>query len=166
MKLIEAMKRLKVVEKRIACNAEDVQKYASILSNEKPAFDTEDAQKKEIKSLIQSSNDLVGEYLDLKKKIEKTNIGVEVEINGKKYTISDLLVIKRKLARLVLMNYEALNTNAAENKLRHRMTDADIKPVQMYDEKFKNEKLREWQDLYDNIDSRLEVVNATTDLIE
>lgn len=36
----------------------------------------------------------------------------------------------------------------------------------LYDERTKRGKFRKWQNLADMIDSRLEVINATTDLIE
>jgi hypothetical protein len=38
--------------------------------------------------------------------------------------------------------------------------------VLFYDEKDKIAGLDKWQDLYNNIDSRLEVINATTDLVD
>lgn len=169
MKIVEALKRLKVIEKRIADNTVKITQYSSIVSAEKPAFGTEDAQKDEINKLIQSSTDLYEEYLSLKSRIDRTNLGVEVEIDGRKYTLNDLLTIKRKLARLMMGVYSALNTRTAEERiLSFRRMNATEKAqvIQLYDENLKNENLRKWQDLYDNIDSRLEVFNATFDLEE
>jgi len=42
MMVIEAMKRLRIIEKRMANNAEAIQRYASMVSTEKPYFDNED----------------------------------------------------------------------------------------------------------------------------
>jgi hypothetical protein len=46
---------------------------------------------------------------------------------------------------------------------------ADTKTITIdryYDEHDKNEAIAEWRNLYDSIDSKLEIINATMDLIE
>ncbi|MBD3406146.1 MAG: hypothetical protein GF411_08480 [Candidatus Lokiarchaeota archaeon] len=168
MKIIEGLKKLKVLEKRINKNCEDITKYASVLSTEKPAFETEAKQKEEVKKLVQSSEDLANEYLKLKGQIEKTNLQVSATIKGRTHSLSEFLVIKRKLARIMQRVYTALDTSAAENR-SHTMRfapDQKVNIIQLYDEAERNDKLREWQELYEEIDSRLEVINATEDLIE
>jgi hypothetical protein len=97
-----------------------------------------------------------------------------VEIGGVDYTISDLLILKRELVQLVVQTYDALNTNLAQMKLnalsrQHHVAGQQGESLRidhMFDEKEKNKELRKWQDLYDNIDSRLEVINATTTLLD
>ena len=170
MKLIEGMKRLRVIEKRMASNIENINRYAAILSTERPMFGSEDKQRSEVKALIQANRDLMDEYLILKKRIERTNLGIEIEIQGTKYQISDLLIIKRKLAKMMESTYSALNTKQAELRMTRGGMQAPvgerIQVVPMFDETDKNTQLRLWQDLYDNIDSRLEVINATAELLE
>jgi hypothetical protein len=169
MKIVEAMKELKLIEKKIQRNTDSIQKYSSQLSNERPYFNTPEAQAKEVKGLVQASKDLIDNYLELKSKIEKTNLAVTVEMDGRKYSLSELLILKRKLAQLMVASYEAMNDRSArESQVRVVRANADntVKVERYYDEREKNEGLRKWQDFYDNIDSRLEVVNATTDLIE
>lgn len=174
MMIIEGMKRLRVIKKRMAHNIESVNKYAAIVSNERPLFDSEDGQKKEVKQIIQSNLDLLNEYLKLKKRIERTNLQIVVEIGGVDYTISDLLILKRELVQLIVQTYDALNTNQAQMKLnamsrQHHVAGQQGESLRinhMFDEKDKNKQLRKWQDLYDNIDSRLEVINATTPLMD
>jgi len=168
MKIVEGLKRLKVLEKRIVSNCSDITKYASILSTEKPAFESETMQKEEVRQLIQASEDLGAEYLKLKSQIERTNLQVSATINGKTHTLSEFLVIKRKLARMMQGVYNALNTNAAEGRMHTSRfgNDQKVNIVQLYDESSRNESLRAWQDLYEAVDSRLEVINATEDLVE
>ncbi len=168
MKIVEALKRLRVIEKRLTSHRESVTRYSSMVSTEKPLFETEDRQRKEVISLIQSSKDLIEEYLKIGKQIKKSNLQVIVEMGGRDYTISDLLVIKDKLAGLMVKAFSALNDSAGESRLRHSTSVEGKTPhvVRFYREEMRNEGLRVWQDLYDNISSRLEVVNATTDLIE
>jgi len=165
MKLIEAMKKLNVIEKKMASQTIKITEYASKPSNEKPIFESEDKQKKEVKSLIQSNEDLLVEYLTLKRQIEFTNLMTIVEINGVKYSISEMLVLKRKGAQLMKKTYEALNVSQSEYKVRnYTNTTKDISIDRFYSEEEKNNNLSKWQEIYDNIESRLEVINATTDL--
>jgi len=169
MKIIEGLKKLKVIEKRMEKNRNQITQYASMVSIERPIFNTEENQRKEVASLIQANNDLLKEYLDLKGKIEKTNFTFKVEMGGVMYTISDLLVIKRKLAKVMMQTYEALNNSAGQSRIRNVSIGAGERSPQVvlfYDEKAKLAGLDVWQDLYNNIDSRLEVINATTDLVE
>ena len=171
MKIIEAMKKLRIIEKRMMQNRDRISKYASSVSTEKPLMNTEEDQVKEIKSLVQSNDDLLKEYLQLKCSIERTNLSTIVEVSGYKGSISELLVIRRKLAKLMTSTYDAMDDTAGMKKLNSygiRTRDNEYsRPdlVRFYDEKEKNEGLRKWQDIYESIDSRLEVVNATTDII-
>lgn len=167
MKIVEAMKELKLIEKKMNKNNDSIQKYSSQPSNERPYFQDEDSQKKEVKNLVQSNKDLLANYLDLKKKIERTNLETTVEMDGVKYTISDLLVLKRRLAKTMIDSFSSMNDqNAKQGLMTMRGSDSSIKIERFYDERERMDGLRKWQDFYDNIDSRLEVVNATTDIIE
>lgn len=169
MTITEAMKKLRVIEKRMADNIKSITTYASSVSTEKPLFENEAVQKKEVAGLIQANDDLLSEYLHLKKRIEATNLQITAEIGGVKYLISDLLVIKRKLANIMVNTYRALDDSVGEQRKASSGAGPDgSRPhvVRYYDERVKNEGLRRWQDLYDNIDSRLETINALTDLVE
>ncbi|MGD2072884.1 MAG: hypothetical protein PVG65_05300 [Candidatus Thorarchaeota archaeon] len=170
--LIEAMKKLRIIEKKINTNTNSINRYASMVSTEKPSFDNEGKQQREINALIQSNEDLMEEYLILKKRIEYTNLFTTVEMHGRKYSISELLVIRRKLANLMVSTYNALNDREGQSRLQmYQRTSATAsdserpRVVKLYKEEMKNEGLKKWQDLYDNIDSRLEVINATTPLM-
>jgi predicted nucleic acid-binding Zn-ribbon protein len=169
MKIVEAMKELKLIEKKIARNTDSIQKYSAQLSNERPYFTTPEAQSKEIRSLVQANGDLIDNYIALKGKIERTNLEITIEMDGRKYSLSELLVLKRKLAGLMAKTYEAMNDNSAKQSERLIMrsgSDKEIRVERFYDEREKMEGLRKWQDFVDNIDSRLEVINATTDIVE
>ena len=133
-----------------------------------PRFQTKEDQVKKVASLIQSNNDLCAEYLKTKRSIEYTNLKVTVELQGKSYCISDLLVIKRKLSKMMVATYRSLNDCMAQSRLRSAPKfDGETPKVEvLYDEREKLENIRKWQDLEDAIDSRLEVVNATTDQVD
>jgi hypothetical protein len=168
MKLIEAMKELKLVEKRMEKNIEQITQYSSGLSNEKEIFGSEQKQIDEVKSLLQANVDLFNRYLYLKRSIERTNLETKVEFSVGTYSISELLVIKRRLQHGVINTFKALNTQSAEARMRTiKIPDnVEVKVVRYYREEEKNLLLKSWMEFFENIDGRLEVVNATTDLIE
>jgi hypothetical protein len=168
MKLIEAMKELKLVEKRMEKNIEQITQYSSGLSNEKEIFGSEQKQVDEVKSLLQANLDLFNRYLYLKRSIERTNLETKVEFSVGTYSISELLAIKRRLQHGVINTFKALNTQSAEARMRTiKIPDnVEVKVVRYYREEEKNLLLKSWMEFFENIDGRLEVVNATTDLIE
>ena len=168
MKLIEAMKERKIVEKRMEKNREQITQYSSGLSNEKEIFGSEQKQIDEVKSLLQANVDLFNRYLYLKRSIERTNLETKVEFSVGTYSISELLAIKRRLQHSVINTFKALNTQSAEARMRTiKIPDnVEVKVVRYYREEEKNLLLKSWMEFFENIDGRLEVVNATTDLID
>lgn len=168
MMIVEAMKTLRVIEKKINDNTADIQRYASQVSTERPYFETEDKQKLTIKELIQSNTDLFKRYLNLKSMIEYTNLMTKVELDGENYTLSELLVIQRKLAIMMFATYNALNDQEGNSRLRNTpspQTGETPHVVRYYKEDDKRAGKRKWQDLMNNITTRLEVINATTPLL-
>jgi len=169
MKLIEGMKKLKVIEKKIQHNTQRINEYAAIVSSERPIFGTEVAQRTQIQELIQSNKDLASEYLSLKKRVDLTNIKSMVSIGKDTFSISDLLQIQRNVAKLMKETFSALNDREAQGRLQSIRQHSAEKPPhidRMYDENEKHKGLQYWQGLEDEIETRLEVINATTDLIE
>lgn len=171
MKLIEALKNLKTIEKRIHKNAEQIGQYAAYVSVEQPAFETEERQRQEVASLIQANADLEKEYLRLKVAIEVTNLRTTVTINGKTNSISELIAIRRGVGKFRERTYQALNASSALQRMQqsyNKGIDAQNPPrvVALYREEDKIKALREWEEFTSAIDGKLEVVNAETDLIE
>lgn len=169
MKLIEGMKTLKVIEKRMQHNAERINQYAAIVSTERPIFGTEVEQRKQLESLIQANTDLAKEYLSIKKRVDMTNLKTEITIGKDIFTIGDLLQIQRNVAKLMRLTFHALNDRLAEQRLtsmRQQSTEKAPRVERMYDENRKYEGLQYWQGLEDEIETRLEVINATTELLE
>lgn len=161
--LIEGMKELNLILKRMAKNAMQIQEYAAQPSVEKPIFESASDQVTEVTSLAQSSEDLATRYAELHARIAYTNLMTRVSFGGREWSIHELLVYKRKLAKAIEQSYAAMNDNAARMKLRG-MAVAEASIDRYYDERTRNERLRYWEDLYEGISGRLEVVNATTPL--
>ena len=166
MTITEGLKKLKLIEKKFLKNRELIYKYAAISSTEKPYFDNEKEQEKQVESLIQSNIDLAGEYSKLKQDIDKTNLATEIEIMWKKDSIAWFILQKRKLLEQVKATYEQLN----DDNIKRRGAVATVDWVQptiirFYDEKDKNEKINAIVELQSEIDWQLEVINATTEIL-
>ena len=166
MKLVEAMKKLQIITKRMDSNTKDINRYSSIMSNERPEFGSEEEQKKEVAGLVQANKDLMEQYLTLKKQIERTNLETEVDVDGETRTISEWLVIRRKMAKMMEATYIALNDNTARGRMAYNSGDKMPQVVKMFDEKVRLEGLNKWQTMADEIDGRLQVINGLTDIVE
>lgn len=173
MKIIEALKNLKTIQKRIEKNCLQIKEYCAYVSTETPPFETLEKQTSEVNSLVQANMDLEKEYLRLKKAIELTNLNVTVTIGERTYTITELISIKRVVSKLHLATYQSLNPAMAIAKLqqvfaRNVQVDASNPPkiVVTFKEEERNKSIREWEEFVEKIDGKLEVVNAETDLQE
>ncbi len=168
--LVAAMKQLKLIKKRMEAHSGLISQYATLPSNEKPRMGTEAEQEAEVKSLIQSNVDLAHEYESIHKALTFTNLLVTFTIGKKTGCINDFLVMRRELYRLLKLTYNSLN----ENNFRQRASanrfggdkDQPVHCIYFFDEKQKQLSIRELDDMFAEIDSRLENINATTYLID
>jgi hypothetical protein len=169
MTITEGLKRLKLISKRMTKNCAEINKYASLLSNEKPFFESEDAQKREVASLIQANIDLEKEYCKIKAMVDYTNLITMVQIDDDSRSIHGWLNVVRKTGRHLIDTFNSLSTQSAMSRMARYMRDGDKSPhaVRLYDENEKRTGQRKWEDLTNGeIEGRLEVVNATTKLVE
>jgi hypothetical protein len=173
MKIIELLRQKKIIKKRMDDNIRRIQQYSSMVSVEKAIYDTEQKQKEEVKKLIQSNVDLLKQIMKVQRQIEEMNLKTKIEIDGIYYTISDLLLLKRGMIQTMVRTYEALNDQEGKNRMMYYRSDGGGKTynsqpqlVRLYDEEVKNNGLNVWKYFEDNINSKLEIVNATTDVTE
>ncbi len=169
MTITEGLKKLRLLDKRMGKNCEEIEKYSSLLSNEKPIFDTEAKQRNEVSKLIQANMDLEREYCRIKAKVDYTNLVTYVQIDDENRTIHSWLIVLRKTGQRLIQTYRSLSTTEANrNQNRFRGDKEGLAPtvVRLYDENDKRAGQRKWEDLTagKTIEGRLEVVNATTEL--
>jgi len=167
MKIIEGLKELRLLEKKIQQNQGRITAYASAVSTEKLPYEDEDRQSAKVQSLIQSTMDMVERYLRLKAALDRTNLQVVVTIEGQTRTIHEWIWLRRKLGMEVVQTYNALNDSAGSARLREAPTIEGERPqvLRFYTEEDKLAAIDKWQDIIHGIDPRMEVVNATTDII-
>lgn len=177
MKIIEALKELKLITKKISDNNIRISQYAAVISNERPPLGDEETQKKAVAQLLQSNLDLWDYYMKLKRDIEYTNIMTQIDVGGYKIPISTAIQLVRKsggreihMGDLKRSIWLSLSTNEADARLRRMPPLAAAtelpKIIPLFDEKKRNEDLQKWMEITSRISATLEVVNATADLIE
>jgi len=73
----------------------------------------------------------------------------------------------RHLKGIIASTYNALSTRVAHEKYnRISSPKDDVKIIPCYSEEDKNDAIMKWEEILSSIEGRLEIVNATTDIIE
>lgn len=170
MKIIEALKEIPLIEKKIDRNAELLQKYSSdiIIGEQGYVFQTEENQKLQVSSLLQSTQDLVKQRAALKRKLAVTNTQVTVTIEGMSMTISEWIEFKNWGINKIHFSFQMLNESNASRQLNLIAADVEkgVRRIRFYDEAEKNKVINFYSELASKVTAQLEIVNATTDLVE
>lgn len=170
--IIEAMKRIKDLMRKCEDLRGMVKKHSAHLSIDNPEY-TE--PEKKIKKWVDQHHDYLKEIMQLKARISKTNIHtkVKIEIGGNviEHTITEWIKRRDQLAELDDAMYRCLtDAGLEEGKFKPRKLDDDkeieVKIIRNYDPEHRDKKRDEYQSEPLLIDSRLEVINATTELLE
>ena len=171
MKLIEAMKKLKDLNVKAEDLRGKVGANCAALSIETPLYGQD--QKATVDGWIQAHSDLLQEILKLRVAIQRTNIAtpVTIEIAGKQVTktIAEWIHRRRDLANLDLSMWKMLtDRNLKEQNIQTAPGQpiTEVRIVRFYDPALRDEKAAVYRSEPSVIDATLEVVNATTDLIQ
>lgn len=169
MKVIEAMKQIKDLQRKASDLTAKVKQHAAISSVQTATYPD---QKRQVSEWLQSISDILKEILRLRIAIQTTNLATEVEIElggkGVKKTIAEWIHRRRELAQIEEQAWLALTDRGIqEGATRDPAGDIiEIKIERFYDPKERDEKVELFRSEPMKIDSILEVVNAVTDLIE
>lgn len=171
MKLIEALKAKKKLLKKADDLRSKVNKNCACYNYETSEYEDPKAK---IDQWVQSHEDVMQQILKLQIAIQKTNLATQVtiELGDKNVTksIAEWIVRRRELSRLDLQLWKSLNTNGmSEQKVRNSKDPdniTEVKIVRHYDAENRDCKVNLYSEEPELIDSRLEVINAITDLME
>ena len=169
MKIIEAMKKIKENRRKIEDLKGKIKKNSARLSYETSQYD--DPVKK-VKEWLQSCNDLSLDCVDLLERINKTNIStyVDITIGGKTVTrsIAGWIYRRREFANVDFEVWKSLTDNGLKDGFAKTASgeDMEVKVIRHFNPEQRDKKTEEFSEEPYLIDSRLEVVNAITDIIE
>lgn len=172
MKLIEAMKKIKGLVEKAADLRKKIQQYAADLDFETPTYGTADDQKTTVQGWIQSHSDVLKEILHLRVSIQRTNLATQVTIQiGDKSvskSIAEWIHRRRDLAQLDMTAWAQLTDRGLKEGLAQTTSGGtkEVKIRRYYTPAERDAKIEVYRSEPGLIDATLEVVNATTDLIE
>jgi hypothetical protein len=169
MKIIEGLKQIKDLQRKAEDLRIKISKFSAYLSYETPMYPD---QKGQVSSWLQAHYDILKEILRLRIAIQKTNLATEVTIqlgdNTVTKSIAEWIHRRRDLADLDCQSWKMLTDKGLKEGIA---TDTqgekrEVKIVRCYDPVLKDKSIEYFITEPTIIDSRLETVNAVTDLIE
>ena len=168
MKMIEALRELRLLEKKMSRNQEYIERYSSMVSTQVPSFNSIEEQREKVRSLLQENIDYAMNRIHLKEQINYTNLMTKVVLGGKSWRLQNLLDFHRGIAGDIRDTYDSLTDRSGQNQLRSAPTVEGRSPqvIRLYDENMKLTELDRWDTFKEEIGTRLEVINAVTELLE
>jgi len=169
MKIIEGLKKTKDLQRKLADLIEKIKNHSADMDFETSVYLD---QKLQVSDWVQACRDIVQEIARLRVAIQKTNIltTVTIDISGKQVTktIAEWVHWRRDLAKSMEGVYRVLtDRNLKEGTIQQSNGQPkDIKIRRYYDPKVRDINIELYRSQPMLIDSTLEVINATTDLIE
>lgn len=169
MKIIEALKSLKDLQKKASDLRNKVGNHSAYLSHETPVYKD---QKKQVREWIQAHSDLLKEILRLRIAIQKTNIETLVTIKlGDKTiekSIAEWIHRRRDLSNSEELMWRKLSDRGLREGQLNQSTGESITVsiVRCFEPESRDKNVDLYQSEPSVIDGKLEVINAITDLIE
>lgn len=172
MKLIVAMKLIKELQQKAEDLRRKVQQHCADADFETPVYPD---QKRQVSEWIQSHSDILKEILGLRVKIQRTNIltEVEMELGEKRVTksIAEWIHRRRDLATTEMQMWTGLSDKGIKEGQCLPSTTPGVPPTPVklrryYEPAERDKKIELYRTEPGVIDRTLEVVNATTDVIE
>lgn len=169
MKIIEALKKCKDLVRKADDLKVKISKNCADIDFETPLYTD---QRGQVSEWIQAHGDVLKEILRLKHLIQKTNVStpVSIEVDGKTVTksICEWIVRRKYLIPIQLNMYSSIGDRGLKEGSFQQTNGltSQAKIRRYYDPQERDKKMESLQQEPFLIDSRLEIVNATTDLVE
>jgi len=170
MKIIEAMKRVKLNTSKINELRTRIGKASANTNHETPEYGAEQASK--IQEWLQAIHDLGQDNINLLVSIQRTNLVtmVPIEIAGKTITrtIAEWVWRRREYSDVDLLAYQQLTDRGIKEGMASipgQTEKLEVKIVRHFDPSKRDAKITEYRGEKFQIDSALEIINATVDLI-
>jgi len=166
MKIIEALKAIKHLDRKIEKNLERIAAWCSYELDESnpepPLYNAEDIAK-----MRQQITDWLYEKAKLRHLLHKTNIKTIVEFDGKTFNIDQLLIIKTMVlpSRLDMLK-RLTRRNASSRRGVFTDTEKKVKIVMQYDPKEREKEIDSIDNMSVKISALLDTLTLNTELVE
>lgn len=168
LKLSQALKRVRggrkpgTLAKRMKAAVEEIVTYAAKPSNEKSVFGSEEEQRKQVAARQQAVKDLVMQALKTHAALDMKNLTTEVTTSMGKFSIADLVRLKRTYLSTWLSAYTDPKKAVDNGRLEVRGLMSGGNPVTvdiMFDEQERNEMVQKLHSFSNEIDELLDAIN-------
>ncbi len=171
MKIIEALKSIKDLQRKASDLKDKVAKNCADLDCETPTYID---QKKQVSEWVQAYGDIVKEILRLRYAVQKTNINTQVTIDlGNKSvtkSITEWIYRRKDLAKLDEDVWRSLTDKGLRESQTYQVTPSApaviVKKRLYFDPVERDNKIELYRSEPHKIDATLEITNAVTTLIE
>jgi len=152
MTVLQGLKKIKHLTRKLTKNQQRMVKWCSHLENEEPLYDWE--------KMMQSCQDLVTQIAQIRHGIHKTNITKMVELDGKEYTIDELIGLRTTVIPMRINLWKSLRRR---EKNYHDPKEVNV--ITHFDHRDRDVKIDSLEDFLDRIDEALDQVNIETELV-
>jgi len=170
MKLIEALKETKDLERQVASLNTKIGTHCALLSNEGPEYGNDQANT--VRQWIQGAHDRIKRIEFLRLSINHTNMvtPVTIELGGKPVvkSIAAWILRRRELAQMELRVWSNVNDRRLRPTQIQTSTGekVDVTVVRYFSSTERDDNIEMFTSEPSIVDGRLEIVNALTDLID
>lgn len=152
--VIQGLKRIKHLNRRIVTTKERISRWCSYLSDEEPLY-------KDINALVQSVNDMQIEIGKIRHAIHVLNATTVVEFRGKATTLDELLL---ESTVIIPAKIEVLQSLRRKEKNNFRQAQPDIKVIVQYDSAKRDKDIDALVELQSDINDFLDIMNIQLEL--
>ncbi len=168
MKIIEGLKQIKDLSKKADDLIKKAMTYCVNMDFENPVYPDQQSQ---VNTWVQSHRDIIHEISRLRYCIQKTNctVKVKIRINDQdiEKSIAEWIHRRKDLSKMEAMMWLSLtDRNLKDSRTQMPSGIVDAKVRRYYDPVLRDKMLTSLQSEPSLIDGKLEIVNATTDLME
>jgi len=170
MKIIEGMKKIKNLTEKAADLRGKISTFCADLTMETPTYPD---QRKQVSEWLQAHGDVLKEILKLRVAIQRTNLAtpVTIELDGKQVTkpIAEWIHRRRDLAKLELDAWIKLGDRGLKEQNIQTSPGGVVTEVRIrryFDPLERDQKQGLYRSEPSTVDAALEIVNATTELME
>jgi len=171
MKIIEALKKIKDLQRKASDLRDKMAKYSAKMSFEESTYVD---QRAKINSWMQAHHDIVMQIENLRERVAKTNImtPVTIDLHGREITksIHSWISRRRDLCDLDVAAWMKLTDRNLHDQAIRGTSDpsavVEFRVVRFYDQEERDDKVDKYRSEKTIIDGKLEIVNAITDLLD
>jgi hypothetical protein len=172
--IVQALKKMKSLKEEVEATRQLLLAHSADYANESPVYETVDKQKAQIASWLQSIEDKLQAYANLALRVKYTNLMTPVTMylddGAKKLTLplEEWIVMRREIAPIKQGVYSSVGDRNLKDKEVRTSAGAQetVQVRRYYDPVARDAALMRAKALPHLIDSNLEVVNATTPLLQ